>query len=111
MPTDTRRGNSEPGLSPGRSVRVSTDLVIETPENVVLTYRLAGPAARLHAYLVDFIIRAAMLFAAFWLASWGGMLSLGISMGLLFLAIFIIDWAYFGFFECCFRGKTLGKHI
>src|SRR5262245_41386256 len=91
--------------APDRGARISTDLVIETPENVVLTCRLAGPAVRLLAYLVDFMIRAALLLAATWVASWAGMLSMGISMGLLFVAIFIIDWAYFGFFEICFRGK------
>ena len=59
MLTDMSRADPQPG----RSLRVSTDLVIETPENVVLTYRLAGPAARLLAYLVDFLLRVALLFA------------------------------------------------
>ena len=60
------------------SASVSTDLVIETPENVVLTYRLAGPAVRLLAYLIDFVVRGMIVFAAFifviaggWPECWG----------------------------------------
>jgi uncharacterized RDD family membrane protein YckC len=96
----------------GPSSRVSTDLVIETPENVVLTYRLAGPTVRLQAYLVDLAIRAGLLFIGFILMLAGGMAgSLGVSLGLFLLVIFAIDWAYFGLSEGYFRGKTLGKHI
>src|SRR5690349_10520183 len=92
---DMSRGNSDPGHPPGRSVRVSTDLVIETPENVVLTYRLAGPAVRLLAYLIDFVIRAALLIALYVLAMMGAVAGLaGISIGMFLLMIFFIDWAY-----------------
>lgn len=104
-------GMSAQEPAPVRVEWISTDLVIETPENVILTYRLAGPAVRLHAYLVDFMIRAAILFAASILASWGGILSAGISAGLFFVTWFLIDWAYFGFLEGAFRGKSLGKHL
>lgn len=108
MLTCMSRGNSESG----RSFRVSTDLVIETPENVVLTYRLAGPAARLLAYLVDFLIRAALLFAMYLLAIAGALAGLGgISIGMFLLLIFFLDWAYYGISEGCFRGKTIGKFI
>jgi uncharacterized RDD family membrane protein YckC len=96
----------------GRSLRVSTDLVIETPENVVLTYRLAGPAARLLAYLVDFVIRAALLLAMCVAAAIGAQAGLGgISAGMLLLVIFFLDWAYYGISEGCFRGKTIGKFV
>ena len=98
--------------APEASSRISTDLVIETPENVVLTYRLAGPTVRLQAYLVDFAVRAALLFIAFIFMVAGGIVgSLGVSLGLFLLVIFAIDWAYFGLSEGYFRGKTLGKQI
>ncbi|MGE5192865.1 MAG: RDD family protein [Deltaproteobacteria bacterium] len=98
--------------APGPSSRVSTELVIETPENVVLTYRLAGPTVRLQAYLVDFMVRAALLLLAFLLMVAGGMTgSLGLSLGLFLVVWFAIDWAYFGLSEGYFRGKTLGKHV
>ena len=105
-------GMSSAVSEPGRSLRVSTDLVIETPENVVLTYRLAGPAARLLAYLVDFLLRAALLFVMYILAGLGFAAGLGgISLGMLLLMVFVIDWAYYGISEGFFRGKTIGKHV
>src|SRR5262245_29567684 len=105
---DSAPGNSAPGNSaPADSVRVSTDLVIETPENVVLTYRLAGPAVRLLAYLIDFAIRGILMFAAFVLVIAGGIAgSFGVSIGLYLILWFAIDWAYFGLSEGYFRGKT-----
>lgn len=103
---------SRSDADPGASFRVSTDLVIETPENVVLSYRLAGPAVRLLAYLVDLVIRIAILIALSIAASAGGMIGAnGVSAGMLLVAIFFIDWTYFGFSEAVFRGKTLGKHL
>ena len=108
MLSDMTRNES----APGAASRVSTDLVIETPENVVLTYRLAGPAVRLLAYLVDFLIRAALLIAGSIFVAVGGVAgSAGVSTGLFLVAIFVIDWAYFGLCEGYFRGKTLGKHV
>src|SRR5579863_5231096 len=112
MPTETSCGNSEPGPSPLRSIRVSTDLVIETPENVVLTYRLAGPAARLLAYLIDLVVRAVLIVALIIAASLGASIGLGgISFGMLLLLLFFLDWAYFGVSEGYFRGKTIGKSV
>lgn len=105
-------GMSRSDADPGASFRVSTDLVIETPENVVLTYRLAGPAVRVLAYFVDLAIRLAVLFALWMVASVGGAISgNGVSTGMFLVAIFFIDWTYFGFSEAFFRGKTLGKHL
>jgi uncharacterized RDD family membrane protein YckC len=110
---------SRSDVDPGAAFRVSTDLVIETPENVVLSYRLAGPAVRLLAYLVDLAIRIIIL-TGFLVAVMAAGLSavvgrssgvLGVSMGMFLVAVFLVDWAYFGLSEAFFRGKTLGKHL
>ncbi len=99
-------------LQPGRSQRVSNELTIETPENVVLTYRLAGPAVRLLAYLLDFVFRAALLFAMYLAVIVGALAGLGgISVGMFLLMIFFVDWAYYGISEGFFRGKTIGKFV
>jgi uncharacterized RDD family membrane protein YckC len=96
----------------GRSLRISTDLVIETPENVVLTYRLAGPAARLLAYMLDFLLRAALLYAIYNVVGMGMAAGFGgISLGVFLLIVFFVDWAYYGVSEGFFRGKTIGKYI
>jgi len=105
-------GMSRNDSAPGQAVRVSNELVIETPENVILTYRLAGPAVRLLAYLIDFVIRSALLVVALVLAIAGGTTGMGgVTFGLWLILWFAIDWAYFGLSEGYFRGKTLGKHL
>jgi uncharacterized RDD family membrane protein YckC len=92
--------------------RVSTDLVIETPENVILTYRLAGPATRLFAYVVDFLVRMVLIYLGYVAAVLGGAAgSMGVSIGLLLVIFFLVDWGYYGVCEGLFRGKTLGKHM
>lgn len=96
----------------GSPVRVDPDLRIETPENVVLTYPLAGPAVRLAAYFVDFMIRVGMvLFANNYILGPLSAASQGVSTGMLLLLIFVVDWLYYGVCETLFRGKTIGKHF
>ncbi|MBI3866843.1 MAG: RDD family protein [Planctomycetia bacterium] len=102
---------SRSDADPGAAFRVSTDLVIETPENVVLSYRLAGPAVRLLAYLVDLCLRIVILIGMWIAALIGGIVAGGVTMGMFLVAVFLVDWAYFGLSEAFFRGKTLGKHL
>ena len=93
------------------SVRVGLDLRIETPENVILTYQLAGPAIRLWAYLIDLIVRfVAMGILTFALVLFAIALP-GFSMGLLLVIIFLNAWGYFVICEGLFKGKTIGKHV
>lgn len=103
---------SHPDAEPEAPSRVTTDLVIETPENVVLTYRLAGPAMRLMAYLLDFLFRIALIFgAAQVVGHLGAVVGSGLTTGVLLVLYFLVDWAYFGISEGYFRGKTIGKHL
>ena len=91
--------------------QVSLALQIETPENVVLTYHLAGPSVRLLAYLIDLMLRmAVLLFVSIFLSATSFALP-GFSMGFLFLIIFLNEWGYFVICEWFFKGKTLGKHL
>lgn len=90
--------------------RVGLDYTIETPENVILTYQLAGPAIRLAAYLIDLVPRVGVLFLATILMCGGLAILPGLSMGLLLLVMFLNEWGYFALLEWLFNGKTLGKH-
>lgn len=83
---------------------------IETPENVVLTYRMAGPALRFWAYLIDFIIRVAVLFVALFAVMVGEVAISGVPTGLWLLLWFFMEWGYFAVLEGFCRGKTIGKH-
>ncbi|MBW3539140.1 MAG: RDD family protein [Planctomycetes bacterium] len=90
-------------------------LRIETPENVVLTYQLAGPAARLGAYVVDLCIRA-LIFAGVWLVMALGSRILGGAAegtvaGIVMLTWFAMEWGYYVFCEWAFSGKTVGKSV
>ncbi|MEX2287363.1 MAG: RDD family protein [Planctomycetaceae bacterium] len=89
---------------------LTLQLRIETPENVVLNYQLAGPAPRLLAYLIDFGLRV---------ASMGGLcvaltplaaLFPGSAVGFWFVAWFLNSWGYYAISEGFFKGKTIGKH-
>lgn len=97
--------SSEPtSLSP-----VSLDLRIETPENVVLTYQLAGPAQRGAAYLIDFAARWAILIAAGIVAAVTSVVLQGTSIGAFLLIEFVMQWGYHILSEFFFNGRTLGK--
>ena len=98
--------------SPRSLPPITLDHVVETPENVVLTYKLAGPAVRLGAYLVDLLLRIALFLGISFAAAIGfGQYLPGLTLALLLVLIFALDWLYFSIGEGCFRGKTPGKHL
>jgi uncharacterized RDD family membrane protein YckC len=83
---------------------------VETPELVRFRYRVAGPARRVLAYLLDFLIRAAVLLVV------GLMVELGFghgardaSKGLILLALFVLEWGYYVLFETAAGGASPGK--
>lgn len=90
------------------------DNVIEilTPENIKVEYRVAGPATRLGAYLIDVIICLLFCVLLAFLNSWTlGQISDGFSIGVLLAGSFIISWGYWIGSETFFSGRTLGKKI
>ena len=83
-------------------------LAVETPEQVVLDYELAGLGSRLLAALGDFAILAVtttLLFLA------GGFLAGRSVWGMAFawLLTVALAWSYFALFEGLCRGQTPGK--
>ena len=90
---------------------VGLELHVETPENVVLAYQLAGPAIRFCAYFVDLALRFVVGFVVLIIAGIGGLALPGLSTGFLFLYLFFAEWGYFVVCESFFNGKTFGKHL
>ena len=90
---------------------IGLDLKIETPENVILTYQLAGPAIRLGAYMIDWGIRAVVLTIIFLFVGCAGIMLPGTAMGVATISMFVMEWCYFIVAEGFFRGKTIGKHV
>lgn len=91
--------------------QVGLDVRIETPENVVLTYQLAGPAQRGCAYLLDLAIRLGVVLALSMMLSMTAFAVPGLSLGLLLLVLFVIEWGYYVVSEGFFHGKSIGKHL
>lgn len=97
---------------------LDTDVAIETPEHIVFHHRVAGPARRLAAYLLDLLlcyVSFALLTAFILLASVGAGAvvgaaesALGAAAGILLVALFAIQWVYFAVLEGV-RGTTPGK--
>jgi uncharacterized RDD family membrane protein YckC len=77
----------------------------ETPEGILLEMRPAGLSARFCAFVIDWLIRVAILYAAmFFVGIFGGV---GIAFWL--ILAFVLEWFYPIFFELGKRGATPGK--
>lgn len=88
---------------------VDLDLRIETPENVVLNYTLAGPTLRAGAYLIDLSIRVAVMAGVISVVMCASLVTPGAATGLLLLAWFLLEWGYFTLLEGFWNGRTPGK--
>jgi len=84
---------------------LDTRLPQSTPEGVLLTLYPAGPAARVHAYLLDLALRGLILLAASLIFSLLGELG----AGLVLVSYFLLEWFYPVFFEVFRQGQTPGK--
>lgn len=100
MAASDRRGD------PGPDVPLDTVLAIVSPENIGFEFRLAGPAARSLAFLVDALVIGLIAF--------GMLVGLGLlggdgSQGLLFVGLFFLWWGYGAACEVLANGRTVGK--
>ena len=92
--------------------KVDARIVVETPEGADFQFVIAGPGVRVSAWLIDCILKyaviivAAILFATFAEAN---LMSTGASTGLLLAFVFGMDWFYGTLFECMWNGQTPGK--
>lgn len=86
---------------------------VDTPELARFRHRVAGPASRGLAYGIDLLVRAVALTIFAVVASLAGLLSNGdaehATRGVLLLVGFLMEWAYFVFFEMTWNGASPGK--
>jgi uncharacterized RDD family membrane protein YckC len=97
---------------------LDTDVAIETPEHIVFRHRIAGPARRMFAQLLDlllcygglFIIGILVLVIFAGAGAVTGALedALKVGLGLVLLLVFAAQWLYFVVWEA-FKGTTPGK--
>jgi len=88
-----------------RSLMLDTFREVHTPEGVALRLPAAGPVPRALAWLIDLGIRFIVLSASSALL---GVLGKA-GMGLYFIFVFALLWAYPVVFEAMFDGQTPGK--
>ena len=92
--------------------RLDTLARIETPENVVLTFRLAGPWSRASAYLFDALVRAGIILVIGWIATALDFADFeSFSAGMMLVVVFLLEWCYPWFFEAFTGGRTPGKKV
>ncbi len=93
-----------------------------TPEQVAITYRLAGIGTRFAAVLVDTFLHVALLFAVIValaeivplvedLLSWLEWQASDWVVAVTILAVFAVFWGYFIFWETVWSGRTPGKRL
>jgi uncharacterized RDD family membrane protein YckC len=101
-----------------QSTPLDTDVAIETPEHIVFRYRVAGPARRLLAYLLDvmlcYTVLAIIAFIVVLLAigtvaaTNAAESMVGAGIGLILVLLFAVQWVYFVVLEA-WLGRTPGK--
>jgi len=97
---------------------LDTIVAIETPEHIVFDYRLAGPARRAIAYVLDLFICYAVVFAlaVIVILVAAGTKSVEDSslakggLGIVLVVLFLAQWAYFVVWEGLY-GRSPGKVV
>lgn len=85
---------------------------VETPEGVGILYRLAGPAPRACAWMIDLMIRVGLLFVIGIIVSFSGfVVGEEAVMGLYLIVIFALEWFYPVLFDVYHHGQTPGKQL
>jgi uncharacterized RDD family membrane protein YckC len=85
---------------------------VETPERIRFRHHVAGPVRRGLAYLLDVLVRSAVLFVTGLLVVGAGAIDAGkarASWGLWLLVLFFLEWGWNVLFETFWRGRTIGK--
>lgn len=99
------RSSSKPEDAPIAQAALDTVVAAETPEGILLELRPAGLVARLYAFLIDWAIRLAVLYAAALTA----MLAGGLGTAIWLILLFVFEWFYPTVFELTPGGATPGK--
>jgi uncharacterized RDD family membrane protein YckC len=86
---------------------LDTVVTAETPEGILLELRPAGLSARFYAFVLDWAIRLAILYAAALTVALMG----GIGIAFWFILFFALEWFYPVAFELTASGATPGKRV
>jgi len=98
--------SSKPEVILARYV-VDTVVAAETPEGILLELRPAGLSVRFFAFVIDWIVRLMVLYAAAIAAQLMG----GVGMAFWLILLFGLEWFYPVIFELMPAGSTPGKKV
>ena len=96
---------------------LDAEVAIETPEHIVFQYRIAGPARRAIAQVIDLVLcygaiaavaTLAVLASSTTMSDFGASVKAGI--GFLLVALFLAQWMYFAIWEATL-GRSPGKMV
>jgi uncharacterized RDD family membrane protein YckC len=98
------------------SAQIDSTVEIVTPENIAFHYQVAGPFRRLPAFLLDQLIRVAIVALFLLLLVLVGMTGILTNLGgmvtaVFFIGWFLLDWFYGGVLETWLNGQTPGKWV
>ena len=94
---------SEDPLNAGAAL--DTVVTAETPEGILLELRPAGLTVRFYAFVLDWIIRLAVLYTAALVAA----IMRGLGVAFFLILLFALEWLYPVIFELTPSGATPGK--
>ena len=86
---------------------LDTSVAVETPEGILLELRPAGLTARAYAFILDWLIRFAIMYAATVAAAFIG----GIGVAFMLILFFGLEWFYPVAFELTSSAATPGKRV
>ena len=87
---------------------IDTVRAFTTPEHIAFRYRTAGPLVRAFAWIIDLVVRTAVLVV---LAIPVLLLGFKLGIGIWLVAYFLLDWLFGAFCEWRWRGLTPGKKL
>lgn len=90
---------------------IDTVLVIDTPEHLAFQVRVAGPARRFFAWLIDLGVRGLILLGLWIFISliFASVSLAGVGFGLMLIVLFVLNWGYYVFCEIITGGRSPGK--
>ena len=86
---------------------IDTIITAETPEGIAIAIRPAGFAVRCTAFLVDAVLRMAILLGLITVLGTGG----HFGTGPIFIVVFVVNWLYPVIFELLPAAATPGKRM
>lgn len=95
-------------------LKVDTRVTVETPEGVDFQFVIAGPGKRGGAFVIDAIIKVAVVVVVLMLVGLASVIAdgfEGVGMGVVLTTIFAMSWLYGSCCEAFWNGQTPGKRI